>query len=218
MRRFGCVQSAGIIISIFLFLSLPACGGHKPPGASPFPAKITLNPATSASMQLGSTMVFSASAQNALPAACDIKFNGNAANYCLSQNQTQTFQATAYSQGVDITASVGPFTWSQANFGVVTITPIVTSSANVATNQATVVSNTPGQTQVVASASGVSSQPYIAETCPVQCITLQLGSNIGQTSFLTNKGASETITATAVDLQGCIVPRAPLTWTDRKSV
>jgi hypothetical protein len=151
--------------------------------------------------------------QTALPAACDIKFNGNAANYCLSQNQTQTFQATAYSQGVDITASVGPFTWSQANFGVVSITPIVTSSANVATNQATVVSNTPGQTQVVASASGVSSQPYIAETCPVQCITLQLGSNIGQTSFLTNKGASETITATAVDVQGCIVPRAPLTWT-----
>jgi hypothetical protein len=159
--------------------------------------------------------------QTALPAACNINFNANAANYCVSQNQVQTLQATAYSQGVDITASVGPFTWSQANPNVVTITPIVssanTSSINVPTNQATVVSNTPGQTEVVASASGVASQPYVAATCPVQCIALQLGTNgsqnIGTTSFITNKGTSETITATAVDVQGCIVPKPPLTWT-----
>jgi hypothetical protein len=288
---------------------LPACGGHKPAGANPFPAKISLTPATSASLQLGATLVFTATAQNgtnsnlsptfdfnssnpailsispagfacagswnapyfnictpsqsgvalvtasalgqtspptmvfvhppvdniqisvvppvnspppacpaqtALPAACDLAFN-NAGNSCLSQNQSQTFQATAYSQGVDITSSVGPFTWTQANSNVVKITPIVTSSSNLPTNQATVVSNTPGQTQVIASASGVSSQPYSAETCPVQCISLQLGSNgtqnIGQTNFVTNKGTSETITATAVDVQGCIVPKPPLTWT-----
>jgi hypothetical protein len=314
MGRLRCVQWAWFGITTFFFLFLAACGGSKPPGASPFPAKITLNPATSASMQLGSTLVFTASAQNgsntnisptftytssnpgvvdispagsacagswnapyynvctpagggtaqitasalgatspptlvfvhppidniqvslvppvnspppacpgqtALPAACNINFNANAANYCVSQNQVQTLQATAYSQGVDITASVGPFTWSQANLNVVTITPIVssanTSSINVPTNQATVVSNTPGQTEVVASASGVASQPYVAATCPVQCIALQLGTNgsqnIGTTSFITNKGTSETITATAVDVQGCIVPKPPLTWT-----
>jgi len=314
MGRLRCVQWAWFGITTFFFLFLAACGGSKPPGASPFPAKITLNPATSASMQLGSTLVFTATAQNgsntnisptftytssnpgvvdispagsacagswnapyynvctpagggtaqitasalgatspptlvfvhppidniqvtlvppvnspppacpgqtALPAACNINFNANAANYCVSQNQVQTLQATAYSQGVDITASVGPFTWSQANPNVVTITPIVssanTSSINVPTNQATVVSNTPGQTEVVASASGVASQPYVAATCPVQCIALQLGTNgsqnIGTTSFITNKGTSETITATAVDVQGCIVPKPPLTWT-----
>jgi hypothetical protein len=151
--------------------------------------------------------------QTALPAACNLPFNGSAANYCLSQNQAQTLQATAYSQGVDVTASVGPFTWSQANANVVRITPIVTSSDNVVTNQASVVSSTPGETQIVASASGVSSLPYSTESCPVQCITLQLGSNIGQTSFITNKGTSETINATAVDVQGCIVPKPPLTWT-----
>ena len=51
------------------------------------------------------------------------------------------------------------------------------------------VPNTPGQTQVVASASGVSSQPYIAETCPVQCISpASWRPNIGQTSFIANKG------------------------------
>ncbi|MFZ1050887.1 MAG: WD40 repeat domain-containing protein [Candidatus Sulfotelmatobacter sp.] len=314
MGRLRCVQWAWFGVTTFFFLFLAACGGSKPPGASPFPAKITLNPATSASMQLGSTLVFTASAQNgsntnisptftytssnpgvvdispagsagagswnapyynvctpagggtaqitasalgatspptlvfvhppidniqvslvppvnspppacpgqtALPAACNINFNANAANYCVSQNQVQTLQATAYSQGVDITASVGPFTWNQANLNVVTITPIVssanTSSINVPTNQATVVSNTPGQTEVVASASGVASQPYVAATCPVQCIALQLGTNgsqnIGTTSFITNKGTSETITATAVDVQGCIVPKPPLTWT-----
>jgi len=306
MGRFGCVHWAGVIIAIFFLLLLPACGGKKPAGASPFPAKISLNPAISYSLQLGGTVVFSASAQNgangnisptftytssnpgildisptgfacagtwnapyfnvctpaaegvamvtasalgqtspptmvfvhppidniqisvvppvnspppacptqvALPLACKLEFNGNAANYCLSQNQSQTLQATAFSRGVDITAAVGPFTWSQANSNVVTITPIVTSSTNVVTNQATVVSNTPGQTQVIASAAGVSSQPYSAETCPVQCITLEVGSNIGQTGFITNKGASETINATAVDVQGCIVPKPSLTWT-----
>ncbi|MGB0011695.1 MAG: hypothetical protein WBQ03_08815 [Candidatus Sulfotelmatobacter sp.] len=313
MGRFGCVQWAGVFVTIFFFLLLPACGGHKPPGTNPFPAKITLNPSISASMQWGSTLAFTASAQNgtnatispaftfsltpdspsgilsispsgfacagtwnapyynvctpagsgtvqviatalgqisppttvfvhppidnvqisivppvnslppacpsqtALPLACNIPFNSGAANYCLSQNQKQTLQATAYSQGVDITASVGPFTWTQANFNVVTITPIVSASSNLITNQATVEPNTPGQTQVVASASGVFSQPYIAETCPVQCISLQLGSNgsqnIGQTNFIATKGTSETITATAVDVQGCIVPKPPLTWT-----
>jgi hypothetical protein len=156
-------------------------------------------------------------AQVALPAACKIDFNAAAANYCLSQNQVQTLQANAFSQGTDVTPLVGPFTWSQANLNVVKITPIVTSSTNVATNQATVVPNTPGATQVVATASGVASQPYIAETCPVQCIALEVSENglqnPDQTSFVTNKGTSQTITATAVDVQGCAVPKPPLTWT-----
>jgi len=221
MGRLHWVRYAFIAITIFLFSLLPACGGHKPPGSNPFPAKITLNPTTSASMQAGSAMVFSATAQNgtnaavsptftftssnpgvvdispagaacagswnapyysvctpagigqaeitasalgatspptvvfvhppideitvtvvppvnppppacpgqtALPAECKIDFNSNAANYCVSQNQVQTLQATAYSNGVDITATVGPFTWSQTNLNVVTITPIVTSA------------------------------------------------------------------------------------------
>ena len=270
MGRFGRVQWAGIVITIFLFFCCQPAAAHKPPGANPFPAKITLNPATSASMQLGSTSGFhrqraerhqrehlarlhlfltpdspaesspslpaaslapepgtprtttfapppalgtvksrhsagckpahpplvfvhpaidniqisvvppvnspppACPTQTALPLACKIPFNATPPTIASRKTRQQTLQATAYSQGVDITASVGPFTWTQANANVVTITPIVTSSANVATNQATVVPNTPGQTQVIASASGVSSQPYIAETCPVQCIALQL--------------------------------------------
>ena len=163
--------------------------------------------------------------QIALPLACQVPFNtGNCTTKngvfscsCLSQNQTQTLQATAYSQGVDISPLVGPVTWNQANVNVVTITPITTSSANVPTNQATMVSSTPGATQVIASVSGVSSQPYIAETCPVQCIEMEVSQNGTQnpteTNFVTNKGTSQTITATAVDVQGCVVPKPALTWT-----
>jgi hypothetical protein len=302
--RFG--SSAWMVVTISLFSFLPACGGHKPAGTSPFPAKITLNPGPSYSLQQGTTLQFFASAQNnlngsitpaftfastdpstldiapgglacagtwnaplytmctpagvgvvqvtasalgatsppslifvhpaidsiqisavtptnppppacpnqqALPAACNLKFV-NASKFCMSQNQVQTLQATAYSGGVDITAQVGPFAWTEVNTSVVKITPIVTiTSLNVATNQATASPSVPGQTQVIASASGTFSQPYNIETCPVQCIDLQIGSQSGgPTSFVVNKGTSETITATAVDVQGCIVPQPPLTW------
>jgi len=292
------------VVTIVLVVLLAACGGSKPPGASPFPAKITLNPSLSASLQMGATLLLTASAQNnagtaisttftfassnsvvldiapngfacagtwnaplytictpagigtvqvtasalgatsaptlifvhpaidniqisvappvnspppacpsqvALPAACNLRFN--ATNRCLSQNQVQILQATALSQGVDITASVGPFTWSEANASVVKVTPIVNTDINSATYQATAAPNAPGQTQVIASASGVFSQPYNFETCPVQCITLQVGTQRSDdTKFVVNSGSGETITATAVDVQGCIVPKAPLTW------
>jgi hypothetical protein len=151
--------------------------------------------------------------QTALPATCNLKFNTEASKHCLSQNQVQTLQATAFSQGVDITASVGPFTWTEANASVVRVVPLVNPDINVATYQATASPSAPGQTQVIASASGVFSQPYNFETCPVQCIALEVGTQgSGETSFSVTKGTSETITATAVDVQGCIVPKAPLTW------
>jgi hypothetical protein len=150
-------------------------------------------------------------AQVALPEACSLKFNPT--NACLSQNQIQTLQATAYSQGVDVTSSVGPFNWTQTNGTVVKVTPLVNTDINVATYQATAAPGAPGQTQVIASASGVFSQPYTFESCPVQCIALEVGpQGSGNTSFSVTKGTSETLTATAVDVQGCIVPNAPLTW------
>lgn len=299
-------QFLWFVAAIVLFLG--GCGGHKPAGASPFPAKITLSPPTSASLQQGGILVFTASAQNAvgssvrpgfafasdnpdvltmsptglacagtwnaplyticapagigvanvtasalgatspptlvfvhaaidniqitvvppvnspppacptqvaLPEACSIQFTPT--SKCLSQNQVQNLQANAFSQGTDITPSVGPFTWSEATNSVVTVTPTVNLSTSIATNQASATPNTPGQTQVFATASGVSSQAYEFETCPVQCIALEVGTSdsqqAGQTSFIVNKGTSETITATAVDVQGCAVPKPPLTWT-----
>ena len=160
--------------------------------------------------------------QTALPAACNIAFNTNVCQpnqpcACLSANQSETLEARAFSQGVDITSSVGPFTWNAVNLGVVKITPIIDPSITLATNQISIVPTTPGQTQIVASASGISSPPFpFVESCPVACIDLEVGPSgsqlTGATSFLVNKGTAETITATAVDVQGCIVPKPSLTW------
>jgi hypothetical protein len=310
------VASWFLIAPFFLLLS--ACGGHKPAGTSPFPVRITLTPSVSYSMQVGSSIVFTASATNAantavtpaftysssnpgvvdvspggaacagtwadppvyskctpaqigtasitasalgstsaptlifvhppianiavtvvppvnstppacpsqgpLPLACDLTFTPSAGygspNNCFSQNQIETLQATARDDnGNDITGAVGPFTWSEVNANVSKITPIITVTTNtpaVPTNEATAGPGIPGQTQIIASASGVSSQPYYFATCPVQCIAMELNLNGEQvnneTNFVTTKGNSESITAIAVDVQGCIVPKAPLTW------
>ena len=305
MVRFGS-RWLMLLTSTLWLCSLGGCGGHKPPGPSPFPAKITLSPANSASVQAGSIISFVASAQNAsnsaisasftyqssntdilniasngvacagkwdarfvtctpgafgvaqvtasalgassaptlifvhppidniqiskvvpvnspppacpgqqiVPAACAVPFTPN--NSCLSPNQQMTLQATAFSKGIDITGVVGPFTWSQSSSTIFKVTPVISSSDNVPTNQAVVAPGAPGLTPIFATAAGVSSLPYYAETCPVRCIAVELGSsgsqNSGQTSFVSTKGTSQPVTATAVDIQGCVVPKAPLTW------
>lgn len=305
MVRF-CSRWLMLLTSTFSLCTLGGCGGHKPPGPSPFPARITLSPSISTSVQAGGIISFSASAQNAsnsgvsasftyqssntdilnmasngvacagkwdarfvtctpgasgvaqvtasalgassaptlvfvhppidniqisqvvpvnspppacpgqqiVPAACAVPFTPN--DSCLSANQQMRLQATAFSKGVDITGVVGPFTWSPSSSTVFKVTPVTSSSDNVPTNQAVVAPGAPGLTPIFATAAGVSSLPYYAETCPVRCIALELGSsgsqNSGQTSFATTKGASQPVTATAVDIQGCVVPKAPLTW------
>lgn len=151
---------------------------------------------------------------------------------CLSMGQTMNLQATAWSQGNDITASVGPFTWTATNSSVVTLTPIVDPSLNLATNQATAKAGTPGLTQVYATASGVSSSAFVQaapydslnyfETCPVQSITLQIGGSnsdiTGITSFATNKGTSQAAVAIVFDALGYQLTKAPLTWSSSNPV
>jgi hypothetical protein len=160
--------------------------------------------------------------QTSLPAACAIKFNQRL--NCFSPNQAETLKATSLdSQGNDISVYVGPVTWTATNFGVATLTPIVNPTYSVSTNQVTVTPGTPGQTEIVAQASGVYSEITPAsmpgsffEACPVQCIALDVGTNgtfTGVTSFTVPKGTAETITAYAVDIQGCLLPKPPLTWT-----
>ena len=48
-----------------------------------------------------------------------------------------TVEAHAFSQGIDITSSVGPFTWSHQQYRVVTLVPLLNNAYNFATNQAT---------------------------------------------------------------------------------
>ncbi len=296
--------ACAVVAVLLCFLS--GCGGKKPPGPSNQLVKITLSPAPSTSVQVGTALSFTASAQNAsnqnisasftfqssdtsvltiapngvacagswdatftlctpkgtgvvqvtasafgvtsastlvfvhppidniqisevppvgspppvcpgqqiIPAACSVTFTPVAG--CLSTNQVVTLQAKAFSKGTDITSLVGPFTWTEGNSNAIKVTPVTNSSDDTPTNQATVTPNTPGFTPVYATASGVSSHPYYAETCPVQCIAVEIGTSGSQTgsqtSFATTKGTAESVAATAIDVQGCIVPKPSLTW------
>jgi hypothetical protein len=142
---------------------------------------------------------------------------------CLSQTQSMTLEAHAYSQGTDITTSVGQFTWSANNLSVVTLTPLNNSAYNFPTNQATATANTPGITYIYATANGVSSssfqQPQLTNsqgttspvldffaTCPIQNIALEVGAvGSGQTTFSVAKGSAsstQTIFATVTDIMG----------------
>jgi len=307
-RGFGLTLAA-----IVGFASLWGCSGHPPAGTSPYPTRVSLNPGTTASLQLGGILTFSATAQNgtgtnlgSLPftynsnntsvltlsptgVACagqwdstyslctpgavgvvqvtatvlglvsaptfvfvhapvdnivvkGILLNNQAVQEpCLSQGQTMIVEAHAFSQGSDITSSVGPFSWSANNASVVTLTPIVSNfTYNVATNQATAKAITPGITQIFASASGVTSisftQPPNAqgqtppldffETCPIQNISLYIGtasSQSGQTTFVTAKGGSAPVVqAVVTDVMGdtsvvgsntpVLLSKIPLTW------
>jgi hypothetical protein len=161
-----------------------------------------------------------------------ILLNGvNIQEPCLSQTQTMTVEAHAYSQGSDITTSVGPFTWSANNTAVVTLTPLPNTTYNpqtnttydFATNEATATAAAPGITYVYASVNGVTSttfqQPPLTNstganspildffsTCPISTIALTMGTaGSGQTNFVSAKatGASgQTAIATVTDVMG----------------
>jgi hypothetical protein len=298
MGTWRCWRLMSVVVASALFM-LPGCGGSRPPGPSPFPVRINLNPAISTSLQLGATLTFVPSAQNGSSSitppftfqssdtsilnlapngvACAGRWDSTfstctpggtgavevtasalgatspptlvfvhppidnitvtevtttipppVSGPCFSQGQTITLQATAWSQNTDVTASVGPFTWSANNIAVVKVTPIMNSAFNVPTNQATAAAITPGLTQIFAAVSGVSSSAFqqhspdpsviwdFFETCPVQSITLQLGPSgaqqTGQTSFLANKGTAQPVTATVLDILGNTLSNIPLTW------
>jgi hypothetical protein len=166
---------------------------------------------------------------------------GSVQEPCLSQSQSMTVEAHAYSQGADVTTSVGPFSWSANNASVVTLTPLNNSTYGFPTNQATATASAPGITYISASASGVSSssfqQPQLTNgqgtaspvldffaTCAIENIALELGAaGSGQTSFAVPKGsANQTIVATVTDIMGysslprtdggLVLSKTPLTW------
>jgi hypothetical protein len=143
---------------------------------------------------------------------------------CLSQGQSMTLEAHAFSQGSDVTASVGPFTFTANNPSVVNLVGLVNTAYNFATNRTTAIAFTPGMTQIYASASGVTSSSFhqpqyqnsqgtspvldFFETCPIQSIALEVGlpgsQETGQTTFVTSSSqtASQTATAVLTDVMG----------------
>jgi hypothetical protein len=138
---------------------------------------------------------------------------------CLSQGQAMTLEAHAFSQGSDVTSSVGPFTFSAQNPSVVNLVGVVNTAYNFATNQTTATAVIPGMTQIYASASGVSSSSFhqpqyqnsqgitspvldFFETCPIQSISLEVGlpgsQQTLQTTFVASSSQTSSQTATAV--------------------
>ena len=137
-------------------------------------------------------------------------------------------QAQAFSNGTDVTNTVGSFNFSQSNGSVATLSttdPELQNNNGNQITQARITSKTPGYTQVFATVSGVNSLPALIpdskgvqhpyfETCTVQSISLQVGSNDPtNTTFAIANTGSTTLTATVVDRLGYQLQNAPITWT-----
>ena len=71
---------------------------------------------------------------------------------CLSQSQSMTLEAHAFSRGSYVTQSVGPFSWSASNPTVVLLAPLINTTFKFPTNQVTASAVTPGITYIYASA------------------------------------------------------------------
>ena len=284
-------------VAVCSLLGLPACGGGKAK-VPLYPGKVTLIPSTTTSLELGSTLNFTAAVQTASgtnlattitytssdtsivnlapngvacaghwdvgfasctpgasgvalvtasalggtsvptyvfvhPPIDNVTVNGilltgvPVQEPCLSQSQTMTVEAHAFSQGADITASVGPFTWTATNPTVVTLTPLPNTGIdpinktkyNFPTNQATATAVTPGITYIYATAGGATNtsfqQPTLTNasgatspvldffaTCAIQNIALEVGTaGSGQTNLVAAKGGtSQSIVATLTDI------------------
>jgi len=133
-------------------------------------------------------------------------------NSCLSVTQTAAYQATAYSRGVDITASAGQFIWQTLNAGVASLSTTVNGLVNVVNgqslNQVQLTANVPGVTPLFATVGNTTSVPFSFTTCPVQSIQLQVtGSSQTSTSIVT----------TVVDTLGTTITGVPLTWSSSES-
>jgi hypothetical protein len=143
------------------------------------------------------------------------------------------FQARAYrltgGTQVEITNTVGSFTFSQTNNAVAKLStsdPALNNNNGKQVTQARFTAAVPGLTQILASIAGVSSQPApipdkggalhpYFETCLVQSVNLQVGNAATNTSFaVANNTTGISLTATVIDRLGNDLknPVPTLTW------
>ena len=132
---------------------------------------------------------------------------------CFSKGQIVNYQATAFSNGLDITASVGPFNWQQVTLSVAALKIASTSApiTGLVPGQLQATADTPGTTSLFASVSNVNSQPLDFNVCPVQSITLAVTGSSTNAINITS-GGSKTVTPTVVDTAGNTVTGVSLTW------
>jgi hypothetical protein len=131
---------------------------------------------------------------------------------CKSQNATQIFTATAFSGGVDITSTVGAFTWTLTDGTVATVTNSGPSTTPALTaTQSLVTAKNSGQTNVVANVSGTNSVPAVLITCSPATISVHV-QNVPDTSFTIATAATKQLVADVVDTQGVTITGLNLTW------
>jgi hypothetical protein len=127
---------------------------------------------------------------------------------CFSKAQTFNYQAAALSRGVEITSTIGTFTWQLGNS---TVAQVNTTASVLQTGQAQVKAQTPGFTSIFASASNVNSLPFPFTTCAVQSITLSVEGS-PTNSVIVPKGQTVTVTPTVLDTLGNTITGVPLAW------
>jgi hypothetical protein len=131
---------------------------------------------------------------------------------CLSIGQAAAYQATAYSHGVDVTASAGQFVWQTLNTEVATFSTTANGLVNVvdgqSLNQVQMTAKVPGLTPLFAVVGNTSSLPFNFTTCLVQSIQLEVTAS---------SATSKTVTPTVVDTLGTTVTGVPLTWSSSQT-
>lgn len=129
-------------------------------------------------------------------------------NPCVSKDLTADYQANAFSRGVDITATVGKFTWSAVIPQVVSLD---TSKPELGLNEVEAKALNPGLSQISASVSGTNSLPFEFIACPVQSISLVV-TDTNSDSFTVTTGSSKSITPTVLDSLGTKITAVPLSY------
>jgi Big-like domain-containing protein len=124
---------------------------------------------------------------------------------CVSSGQTQQMSAKAFSNGVDITSTVGPISWSALSIDVGTVD-----------TNGLVTARTPGQTGIVASVNSVNSVAATWVTCLVQSINIHLTTGPDTTFSLGAAGSTVSLAADVVDSHGVSVS-APLNWSSSQT-
>ncbi|HEY1799992.1 MAG TPA: hypothetical protein VGG46_03570 [Terriglobales bacterium] len=127
---------------------------------------------------------------------------------CISKGHTFIFQANGFSQGTDITSSLGPFLWSAANASVVDLS---TTAPGLALNQAQATASTIGLTTISASAASTNSIATPVTVCPVASISLTANGS-SNTDLTVPQGTSISAIATTMDTAGNNITGVPLTW------
>lgn len=157
-------------------------------------------------------------------------YNKSDPNACVSASQLPTnqltlkYHATARSSGMDITPTVGPFTWQLTD---TTVATLATSTAlpGLPMDQVQITAKVPGQSTLFATLGDTSSAPLNFMTCPVQSIELTLSPPPTQHTapptpvapfnnpVLVPVSGTATIYARVLDAVGLPLTNAPLTWT-----